>query len=214
MRDFRNGLLPAWGFRLTVNLLGLEYEYRGLENIDKNEGGVMVVAPHQSSIDLAVVAYLWPVIGRGTAVIKRFLLYAFPFGIGVWLCGTLFIDRNKKQDAVQQLQMQLEAIQNRKNKIVIFPEGTRSQIGKLLPFKKGAFHLAIDSQSMIQPVVVSRYHFLDSKGKYFRKGKIIISILPALSCKGMGKNDVNAVLEQTKRIMDSHYEEISNETKS
>lgn len=117
------------------------------------------------------MAYLWPVIGRGTAVIKKFLLYAFPFGIGVWLCGTLFIDRNNKQDAVQQLQMQLEAIQNRRSKIVIFPEGTRAQNGKIMPFKKGAFHLAIDSQSMIQPVVVSNYYFLDSKGKHFQKGE-------------------------------------------
>lgn len=118
-----------------------------------------------------MVAHLWPVVGRGTAVIKKFLLYAFPFGIGVWLCGTLFIDRKNKQDAVTQLQMQLEAIQKRANKIIIFPEGTRSQEGKLLPFKKGAYHLAIDSQSMIQSIVVSKYHFLSSKGKYFGKGE-------------------------------------------
>lgn len=119
----------------------------------------------------SVVAYLWPVIGRGTAVIKKLLLYAFPFGIGVWLCGTLFIDRRNKQDAVTQLQMQLEAIQKRSSKILIFPEGTRSQAGKILQFKKGAFHLAIDSQSMIQTVVVSKYHFLSSKEKYFGKGE-------------------------------------------
>lgn len=122
-------------------------------------------------IDLIpVVAYLWPVIGRGTAIIKRFLLYLFPFGPGVWLCGTLFIDRNNKRDAVKQLQMQLDAIQVRKKKMVIFPEGTRSDKG-VMPFKKGAFHLAIDSQSMIQPVVVSKYYFLDSKEKYFRNGE-------------------------------------------
>lgn len=118
-----------------------------------------------------MVAYLWPVIGRGTAVIKRILLYIFPFGIGVWLCGTLFLDRKNKEDAVQQLQMQLDAIQNGKNKIVIFPEGTRAQNGKIMPFKKGAFHLAIDSQSMIQPVVVSRYYFLDYREKHFQKGE-------------------------------------------
>lgn len=45
--------ITAWGFRLVVILLGLEYEVRGLENIDRNEGGVMVVAPHQSGLDLA-----------------------------------------------------------------------------------------------------------------------------------------------------------------
>lgn len=45
-------------------------------------------------------------------------------------------------------------------------------------------------------------------------GKIIISILPALSCKGMGKDDVNVLVEQTRRIMDTHFEEISNDMKS
>lgn len=110
-------------------------------------------------------------IGRGTVVIKKILLYAFTFGIGVWLCGTLFIDRKKRKDAVTQLQMQLDAIQNRANKIVIFPEGTRAQESKIQPFKKGAFHLAIDSQSMIQPVVVSKYHFLSSEKTYFEEGE-------------------------------------------
>lgn len=174
---------------------------------------------------------MWPVIGRGAVVIKKLLLYAFPFGIGVWLCGTLFIDRKNKKDAVTQLQMQLEAIQHRSSKIVIFPEGTRAQEGKIMPFKKGAFHLAIDSQSMIQPVVVSKYHFLSSKETYFRTGelisirvfasylkrfligKIIISILPAISCKGMTKDDVPAITEKTKQVMDTHFDEISNETR-
>lgn len=66
-------------------------------------------------------------IGRPTVVIKKILLYAFPFGIGVWLNGTLFIDRNNQKDAVAQLQMQLDAIQKRSNKIIIFPEGTLSK---------------------------------------------------------------------------------------
>lgn len=117
------------------------------------------------------MSHLWPVIGRGTAVIKKIMLYAFPFGIGVWQCGTLFIDRKNRRDAVTQLQMQLEAIQKRSQKIVIFPEGTRAQENKIMPFKKGAFHLAIDSQSMVQPIVVSNYHFLSSKEKSFGKGE-------------------------------------------
>ena len=42
----------------------------------------------------------------------------------------------------------------------MFPEGTRNFTDKLLPFKKGAFHLAIASKCPIQPVVVNRYRFL------------------------------------------------------
>jgi lysophosphatidate acyltransferase len=52
----------------------------------------------------------------------------------------------------------------------MFPEGTRNGSATLLPFKKGAFHVAIASQTPIQPVVVSRYNFLDESKKLFNSG--------------------------------------------
>ena len=52
----------------------------------------------------------------------------------------------------------------------MFPEGTRNGSATLLPFKKGAFHVAIASQTPIQPIVVSRYHFLDDRKKVFNSG--------------------------------------------
>lgn len=54
----------------------------------------------------------------------------------------------------------------------MFPEGTRHGGKDLLPFKKGAFHVAIASQTLIQPVVVSRYSFLDSTNHTFNSGTI------------------------------------------
>ena len=54
----------------------------------------------------------------------------------------------------------------------IFPEGTRNRSGRLLPFKKGAFHLAIQTQLPIVPVVISCYNsFLDHEKKIFDDGK-------------------------------------------
>lgn len=55
----------------------------------------------------------------------------------------------------------------------MFPEGTRNLTGKLLPFKKGAFHLAIASGCPIQPVVVSPYTFLNDKERRFDDGRFI-----------------------------------------
>lgn len=117
-----------------------------------------------------VVATIWPLIGRGTTVVKKFILYVFPFGPGAWLWGTLYIDRQNHKDTITKLDKECEAIKSRSNKIVIFPEGTRSQEDELLPFKKGPFHIAIQSQSMIQPIVVSKYHFLSDKRKVFGRG--------------------------------------------
>lgn len=56
--------------------------------------------------------------------------------------------------------------------MVMFPEGTRNRTGeKLLPFKRGAFRIAIEAQIPIIPVVFSPYYFIDSERKMFHKGK-------------------------------------------
>lgn len=55
-------------------------------------------------------------------------------------------------------------------RLCMFPEGTRNGSATLLPFKKGAFHVAIASQTPIQPIVVSRYNFLDDHQKLFNSG--------------------------------------------
>jgi 1-acyl-sn-glycerol-3-phosphate acyltransferase len=58
-------------------------------------------------------------------------------------------------------------------RILMYPEGTRHMGDELLPFKKGAFHLAVAAQCPIQPVAVSKYHFLDPKTKRFNIGKCL-----------------------------------------
>ncbi|XP_031617252.1 1-acyl-sn-glycerol-3-phosphate acyltransferase alpha [Contarinia nasturtii] len=210
-RDYRNALLPAWGLRLLMKALGASYEVRGLENIQPNHGAVVVIN-HQSGIDLTVLAYLWPVIGRATVVAKREVLYAFPFGIAAYLWGTLFIDKSNTTDSVNRLNKETHAIREMDAKLLIFPEGTRHQGDELLPFKKGAFHIAIQSESAIQPVVVSKYRFLDSTRKVFGRGQSIIQILPEISCKGLRKDDITTLIENTHQLMQTTYEKLNAET--
>lgn len=119
---------------------------------------------------IPVLAHLWPIIGRATVVAKKELLYAFPFGIAAYLWGTLFINRSDKTSAVNKLGQEAQAIQDIAAKLLFFPEGTRHQGDKMLPFKKGAFHIAVQSQSAIQPVVISKYYFLNSNEKIFGRG--------------------------------------------
>lgn len=118
-----------------------------------------------------VLANLWPVIGRATVVSKKELLYVPPFGIASYLWGTLFIDRANRTESVNKLNQESVAIRENAAKLLFFPEGTRHQGDTLLPFKKGAFHIGVQSESAIQPVVVSRYQFLDSERKWFGRGK-------------------------------------------
>lgn len=110
-------------------------------------------------------------IGRATVVSRKELFYAFPFGLAAYLWGTLFIDRSDRTNAVSKLNEESNVIRENAAKLLLFPEGTRHQGDKLLPFKKGAFYVAVQSESFIQPVVVSKYWFLDSKRKIFGRGK-------------------------------------------
>lgn len=119
-----------------------------------------------------MLAYLWPVIGRATVVAKKAILYVFPFGLAAYLWGTLYIDRSNRMDSVNRLNKETHAIREYGAKLLLFPEGTRHPSDKLMPFKKGAFYTAVLSKSAIQPVVVSRYWFLDDVRKVFGRGKM------------------------------------------
>ncbi|CAK1548326.1 unnamed protein product [Leptosia nina] len=81
--------------------------------------------------------------------------------------------------------------ENRQRKLLLFPEGTRHSGDKLLPFRKGAFHVAMDAGAPIQPVVVSKYHHVDSKRPWFGSGHIIITILPLIETEGVQKEEIS-----------------------
>lgn len=127
-RDYRNALLPAYGCVKLGKLLGVEFELRGLENLDKQKGAVVLIN-HQSALDLigniaslansvnltnkffSVLAMLWPVLGRSTVVAKKEVFYLLPFGIPCWLWGTLFIKRTDRKNAKNVINKEAKAIQ-------------------------------------------------------------------------------------------------------
>lgn len=80
-----------------------------------------------------------------------------------------------------------------------------------MPFKKGPFHVAIQSQCVIQPIVVSRYTHLDSKRKIFGRGKAIIKILPAVKTEGLDKSNIDSLLTNVQNIMQENFEKLNDE---
>lgn len=91
-----------------------------------------------------------------------------------------------------------------KQNVFIFPEGTRSYYDypDLLSFKKGAFHLAIQAQVPIVPIVVANYSkVLNVKRKIFTSGHIPIKILEPISTKGKRKEDVDALVQEVREKM-------------
>ena len=90
--------------------------------------------------------------------------------------------------------------------MMLFPEGTRNSAGggSLLPFKKGAFHVAFDIGVPILPIVISEYDFLGPDGfrcRKFTSGNVRIQILPPIQTEGISKDQLDDVMNQTRDSM-------------
>ena len=96
----------------------------------------------------------------------------------------------------------------------IFPEGTRGSGEEILPFKKGAFHLAITSQLPITPIVYSRYYFLKYKEERFDPGEVIMTVLPPVSTVGMTLEQIPELMENVRDQMVEVYKKTSAEVYS
>lgn len=207
-----NALIPGIVACQFIRWIGVEYEIRGKENINVNNGGV-VLLNHQSAIDIVMLSRLLREFRNIVPVVKKELFYALPFGIASYLVGVVFIDRKNISSAKDVMAREAVAIQKDNLKLAIFPEGTRHDKDTLLPFKKGSFHVAIDSQSVIQQLIVSKYGFLDHKKKRFGRGRVIIKILPEISTKGMTKDDINQLVESCQKTMQAEFDALSAEAK-
>lgn len=202
-KHWKNALFPARSLRVLSRLFGIRMEVSGTENIVPT--GSVVLVNHQSLLDLHVLAELWVVMDRCAVISKREIFWLWPFGLAAWLWGTIFIDRLNPEKAQGTVNKTGETVRVQKRRLLLFPEGTRHGGHDLKPFKKGAFHVAIASQTAIQPVVVSRYHFLDQRMSKYDPGTVLIKILPAISTEGMTRDDIPALIEKTYKVMQEEY---------
>lgn len=148
----------------------------------------------------------------GCATIRRLPTADLSFLFAVALSKTVFIDRSSRSSAVAAMSAAAETMHSQQQSVFIFPEGTRSYASSptLLPFKKGAFHLAVQAQVPIVPVVVANYsNVLDLKRKTFNAGSIPVSILKPVETKGLTKDDVDSLVKQVQSDMEQELVRIT-----
>jgi 1-acyl-sn-glycerol-3-phosphate acyltransferase len=186
--------------RLVHPPLGLKVDVEGEENLRKRRPCVYVVN-HQSAFDVPVLSGLYP---EDTVLIAKKELRRIPlFGWLYAATGNILIDRSHNQRAVQRLREAELAMRDRGVSIWFFPEGTRGKVpGELLPFKKGAFYMAIAAQAPVVPIVASPVLALyDVKGRTIRPGTIRVRVLDPIPTEGMGEDDVDHLLGKVHRRM-------------
>jgi len=208
-RHPQNGAWTARLLQCVNKLVPITFTIVGAEHL-KDPAAAVLLLNHQSGIDLMSVMELWPVLGSAAPIAKKELKYAGPFGLACWLCGVVFIDRKSKtsHDDMNRLGNESRASGT---KLIVFPEGTRngSKGHKLLPFKKGAFHVALDAMLPILPVVISEYDFLDSSSMSFLPGKVTIKVLPRISTSEYTKENMDSLVNHTRDLMEGELKSLS-----
>jgi 1-acyl-sn-glycerol-3-phosphate acyltransferase len=125
---------------------------------------------HQSLFDIPALILTIPADFR--MVPKRELLFVPIFGQSLWLAGFIFVNRRNRAEAIRSLDRAASRVE-RGTSILIFPEGTRSPDGSLLPFKKGGFALALKAGVPVVPVSLRGGREILPKGSLrIRPGRI------------------------------------------
>ena len=160
---------------MGLKMVGINLTVSGLEKIDENKSYV-VVGNHPSTLDIFTHIY-------GLPISIRFLTKSELFRIPIFsrvlkILGLPRIDRDSTSLDLNKINDSIQSVINDGNSIMVFPEGKRSNQKKLLPFKKGAAHIAKDFNLPILPIVSHNAHNLMIKGKvWFIQGDIHLDVL-------------------------------------
>lgn len=181
-------------------IMGVEFIIEGEEKLLTRPA--VFVSNHQSELDILFLGRAFPKHCSVTA--KRSLKYIPFLGWFMALSGTVFIDRGNRKSAIAAFDNAVHEIRDIKQSVWIFPEGTRSYFSKpdLLPFKKGAFHLAVKAGVPIVPVVVQNYsHVLHLQKMMFEPGVIRAKVLDPIPAESLSPDDIDRVVSNTREIM-------------
>ncbi|UCC26138.1 MAG: 1-acyl-sn-glycerol-3-phosphate acyltransferase [Gemmatimonadales bacterium] len=184
-----------WG-RAILRAARVTVEVEGIENLPQGKPAI-VVANHESWFDVfALVAHL-PVDYRFVGKVE---LAKVPLFGRAWLAaGHIAIDRGNRPRAIESLRKAGEILHREGAVVVMFPEGTRTRDGHLLPFKKGAFILAAQSQVPLVPVGISGSRAVMPKGSWrVKSGKIRLRIGEPIPTEGLGEDARDRLLREAR----------------
>ena len=166
----------------------------------KNSGPAIYVTNHTSALDIFISMAICPYGGCGIG--KKEVVRIPFFGWAYWLSGHLLIDRGNREKAVASMNKLSKFVHVKKLSIWIWPEGTRSMDGKLIPFKKGFVHLALATGLPIIPVIFHGAHKRwPAKTMQFYPGEVRVEVLNPIDTKDWNKDNIEAHVNQVKSVM-------------
>ncbi|XP_019497399.1 PREDICTED: 1-acyl-sn-glycerol-3-phosphate acyltransferase beta [Hipposideros armiger] len=195
----RPASIISWFVRSFKYIYGLRFEVKGRRKLEVDHPCV-IISNHQSILDMMGLMEILP--QRCVQIAKRELLFMGPVGLIMYLGGVIFINRQRSRTAMTVMADVGERMVSENLKVWIYPEGTRNDNGDLLPFKKGAFYLAIQAQVPVIPVVYSSFSsYYNPKTKRFTSGTIKVEVLDAIPTSGLTVADVPKLMDSCHQAM-------------
>ena len=158
-----NGRVSTWAAtrwsRSSARGLNIAIDADGLDNIP--EGAVIYASNHESLVDILILGAVLPRDFKWAA--KRSVMNIPFLGWHLRLAGHVPVDRNKGKDAAKAAVEAFTTVLESEKPLLVFPEGTRTQDGKLRPFKDGAFQAAVETDSAVVPVALHGTYSLMSR---------------------------------------------------
>jgi 1-acyl-sn-glycerol-3-phosphate acyltransferase len=162
--------------RLVLRIVGIRVRAEGLENVPK--GVCILAANHISAIDPLTFI---PVIPRRVAILAKKELFRIPIlSRAMRLAQFVAVDRADRESAAASVEVAVQRLKQGLS-LAVYPEGTRSPDGRLRPFKRGTFVMAISAGVPIVPVSIAGAQKLMQKGSWMiRAGEVVIRFGPAV----------------------------------
>jgi 1-acyl-sn-glycerol-3-phosphate acyltransferase len=187
-------ILGHGGVSLALTLAGIRYRVTGLEQVPQRS--VVFCSNHESNVDPPV---LFEALHPQLHILYKAELHNFP------LMGTVFdvggfvaVDRRDREKALASIAEGARSLRAG-NSFLIFPEGTRSRTGELLPFKKGGFIMAIEAQAPIVPVAVRGGRDAMRKGsRIIRPVHVSVRVGTPIPTAGMTLDDRDVLIDRVR----------------
>ena len=188
-----------WGAKLWLSACGVTVEVEGRENLQEGQQYVFI-SNHRSYLD---TASLYAHAGRRVGLVAKKELLKVPiFGYGMAIANVIAIDRSNPQKARESMDRARQIVDDGYS-FGVFAEGTRAMPGELLPFKKGAIHLALQTGAPIIPVAfVNTDRLMGKRRGVAFPGTVKMVLLPPVSIEGKtAEKDLMDLLNETRRAV-------------
>jgi len=194
--------------RLGKKMLGVDLEIRGVEKINKDSAYVFM-ANHMSFMDGPLLFMLIP---QPVRVLLKKEAFRIPVvGLSMKHVGFVPVDRKGLKGGRQSIERASQLMKEKNYSFLIFPEGTRSRDGLLLPFKRGGFFLAVNTQAPIFPITINGTLDLMPKGSFFiKRGRIEVVFHEPIAVEG---HDRGSIPELSGKVRNAIQSELGTEKK-